>query len=93
MGTKGERRSSGLTLKDFTISREEYTAANGGKGAIPFVAWDNLREVFEADQEGAYGMFQDWLRGQTTLLGGCYPWDLELFLKHYNKGQKAPVYD
>lgn len=79
---------TGLTLKDFKVEHER-----GAKYSIPYVSWDNLQEVLEADEEGAYGLFQHWLSGQTTLLGGAYPWDLELFLKHYNKGQIAPVYD
>jgi hypothetical protein len=88
MGMKAGQRSDGLTLKDFLISREE------GEGyKVPFVPWENIREVLEADQEGAYGVFEEWMRGQTCLLGGPYPWDLELFLKHYNKGQRAPIYD
>lgn len=45
---------------------------------VSYVPWSNVLEVLGKRR---YKKFCTWMNGQTSLMEGVYPWDLERFLK------------
>lgn len=45
---------------------------------LAIVTWENLKEVFSPEEHEA---FMKWVRGQTVVQEGVYPWDLERYLQ------------
>ncbi len=43
-----------------------------------FVPWDILEDAFGPI---LWELFSKWMRGQTVIAGGPYPWDVERFLE------------
>ena len=66
-----------IKIEDFKIDKVTWKYENGGQGSISYISWRNLEEVMGL---ALYNEFEKWLRGQTTLPQGAYPWDVERFL-------------
>ena len=49
------------------------------RGFVPVVPWDQLKELLKPKE---LERFQDWMNGQTSMVGGVFPWDLERFLNN-----------
>lgn len=45
---------------------------------VSYVPWAEVEEVLGKRR---YKKFCKWMNGQTTLMEGVYPWDLQRFLK------------
>lgn len=45
---------------------------------VPVVTWEQIDTLMLKHDANK---FKRWMRGQTTVAGGVYPWDLERFLK------------
>ncbi len=43
-----------------------------------FIPWDILEDAFGPD---LWEKFSHWMRGQTVIAGGPFPWDVERFLQ------------
>ncbi len=44
---------------------------------VSFVAWGMIEELMD---EKEWNRFSEWMQGQTSVLEGCFPHDLERFL-------------
>lgn len=58
-----------LSINDFDIRQDHQTS---------YISWENLEEVMGKE---LYAEFGEWMRGQTSLIYGAYPWDVERFIK------------
>lgn len=45
---------------------------------IAYLPWDILKDAFGPS---LWELFSQWMRGQTTIPEGAYPWDVERFLQ------------
>jgi len=43
----------------------------------PYVSFNSLDEIMSRSERTR---FSEWMRGQTAILDGVFPWDLERFL-------------
>lgn len=66
-----------LHERGFTI--EVYKGVNSlyQEYEISYIAWEQITELMD---EKELESFRLWIRGQTTVIQGCYPHDLERFL-------------
>ena len=47
-----------------------------GNPTIQYISWDELKEKLGE----RYDEFGEWMYGQTCLLDGAYPWDVQRFI-------------
>lgn len=65
-------------LDFFDLGNQVIVLEDAGGYLGAFIPWDILEDAFGPI---LWEKFSSWMRGQTVIAGGPFPWDVERFLQ------------
>ncbi len=77
-GKKETEMSVYPSLDLFGLREQVIVLEDEGGYLGSFIPWDILEDAFGPN---LWELFSKWMRGQTVIAGGPFPWDVERFLQ------------